>query len=484
MTVGTYADEFAENHFHTMVARNSASAFVPSAGTGFALSRKIIDSFNGDDVFPQDSLTEDYKLSLTLKQKGFHLHYVLETIERLTDQGRVVREYVSTRSRFPSTFRTAVRQKTRWLYGITMQSFKFRDIFKKDEMNFIHKYSLYKDWKAKFGNIVNLFGYMALVYFILSFFFTLPVMYPEGSISWYLCVGLTIMMIERQLMRAIAIKNVYGWKSALIGCFFPPLLPIRMVWGNIINLVATLKAWQQLIRGGKASKSKNPNPKKQKWDKTDHEFLDKSTLRRFHRNLGDVLLEKNVINLEDLKTGLLKSRSAGRRIGDILIENNSLSNEAFLKALAQVQQTLFVPDDVLIATANPFAFDISLLKQLGAVPLYENEDTLVVAVSGGSLGASSESWTGITDKLIRVVYSNHGIVEKVLRGFHSSLGNRISLNMLSENFNRSAEQSLIAMDYAIRKSRSTEEILSEMGILPLESDLTFSDLSDVETPIA
>ena len=34
ITAGTYADEFAENHFTTMVGRYSSGAFVPSAGTG------------------------------------------------------------------------------------------------------------------------------------------------------------------------------------------------------------------------------------------------------------------------------------------------------------------------------------------------------------------------------------------------------------------------------------------------------------------
>jgi len=44
LTVGTYADEFAENHFITMVGRSSTGAFIPSAGTGFVTSRKTIDS--------------------------------------------------------------------------------------------------------------------------------------------------------------------------------------------------------------------------------------------------------------------------------------------------------------------------------------------------------------------------------------------------------------------------------------------------------
>lgn len=43
MVSGTYADEFAENHYSMLVARNALGSFVPSAGTGFTLAREIID---------------------------------------------------------------------------------------------------------------------------------------------------------------------------------------------------------------------------------------------------------------------------------------------------------------------------------------------------------------------------------------------------------------------------------------------------------
>ena len=72
MVTGTYADEFTQNRYQTMKIRNSINAFVPSAGTSFALSRNIIETM-GENIFPVGSLTEDYKLYLELKRKGFHL---------------------------------------------------------------------------------------------------------------------------------------------------------------------------------------------------------------------------------------------------------------------------------------------------------------------------------------------------------------------------------------------------------------------------
>ena len=72
MTIGTYADEFAENHYRTMNTREAMSAVVPSAGTGFVISHQILDAYGDEPIFPEDSLTEDYKLSLTLAQRLQH----------------------------------------------------------------------------------------------------------------------------------------------------------------------------------------------------------------------------------------------------------------------------------------------------------------------------------------------------------------------------------------------------------------------------
>lgn len=110
-----------------------------------------------------------------------------------------------------------------------MQSFKFKDIYKTKKLSFVGRYSLYKDWKAKYGNLLNLLGYPFLIYFIVSLFIELPVIYPKYSLSWTLSLVITIMMIERQLFRGVSVYNVYGLISVFFSCLFPPLLPIRFV---------------------------------------------------------------------------------------------------------------------------------------------------------------------------------------------------------------------------------------------------------------
>ena len=217
LTSSTYADEFAEHHFRTMVMRDELG-FVPSAGTGFAIGRRVLDAFRDEDLLPRNSLTEDYKLSLTLRMRGFRVHYVLEKVPRVDARGRTVWDYIATRSLFPSTLKAAVRQKARWVYGITMQSASMADVFGKSELTFAERTFLYKDLKAKFANFVLLPGYTVLAYFLVQTFaprLQLPVMYPLHSPSWWMCVFLLFMMVERQVLRGRALANVYGrrWRS-------------------------------------------------------------------------------------------------------------------------------------------------------------------------------------------------------------------------------------------------------------------------------
>ncbi|MCE5193089.1 phage adsorption protein NrfB [bacterium] len=373
MTTGTYADEFAENHFRTMQMRDDMSALVPSAGTGFVISHRILENMQTKPLFPEDSLTEDYRLSLVLAKQGFHVHYVLEKVPRLLDNDKVIWDYVATRSIFPATFRTAVRQKTRWIFGITMQSIKASDIFKRDELNLAGRYTIYKDSKAKIANLLVLPGYLVFTYFLISLFVQLPIMYPAYTFSWWLCVFLSVMMVVRQVMRAIAIKNVYGFKSVVAACLLPPLMPIRLIYGNIINMCATISAWKLLLFRPKKEKQKT----KIVWNKTDHEFLSQHVLYRYYRNIGDELLEKGVLDPTTLRTALKQSRQQGVRLGDVLLQNRSVTEDQLIQAVSSVQHRLFVKN--LGAFSADVSIDKGELEELLVYPLMKTEDYWVFA---------------------------------------------------------------------------------------------------------
>ncbi len=386
LTTATYADEFAENHYIALVERRNVGAFVPCAGTGFTLSRRLIESYNGEDILPTDSLTEDYLLSLTLYKKGIKLHYVLNKLPRVLKSGKIKTDFITTRSLFPATFKAAIRQKTRWTYGIAMQSIGIKDVFTTEKISFAGRYSFYKDAKTKLVNLVPLFGYIASVYCILALIFNLTPLYDPGTPVFYMAMVVFGMMILHQIFRAYALYNVYGFRSVFFGCLLPPLFPIRLIYGNIINFVATFKAFKLKLFGTKKTvKKKNKeaigkkrnSEKKVKWAKTDHEFLSKQQLRNYRRMLGDVLITQGFLTPAQFRKSLSEvDKEHGEKIGTHLIREGYITKEDFLRSLGFVKHVVYIPTSVLRRLDYQKIlpdFRLEELRQKRILPLaYEN----------------------------------------------------------------------------------------------------------------
>ncbi len=114
---GHYSDEFAEAHGKAMVVRDALGAALPGAGVGCAISRRMLDKLAGEAdgaPFAAQSLTEDYELGLRVKQLGGSARF----LRLRTSAGMLI----ATRSFFPADIGSAVRQKTRWVHGIALQS--------------------------------------------------------------------------------------------------------------------------------------------------------------------------------------------------------------------------------------------------------------------------------------------------------------------------------------------------------------------------
>lgn len=477
MVVGTYADEFAENHYQTMKIRNTVNAFVPSAGTGFAIRREVIEAFEGD-VFPVGSLTEDYKLSLQFMRMGYPLYFVLETISRVDFQGNKVEEYIATRSMFPRTYKAAVRQKTRWIHGITMQSFRLRDLIFDGNLNFQTRYSFYKDWKAKFGNLLVLPAYMVFMYFILYNYFDLPVMYPTYSFSWYLMIALSITMIHRQILRFRAVYKIYGIRSATISTLLPPLIPFRLVLGNIINFHATVNAWMNHLKTDNKKKNAvrtNRRKKKVKWSKTDHEFLDEKILERFRMRVGDRLLSKNLISQKDLKYYLNKSYEEETSLRAVLVKYNVVNEVDVIEAVSLVIGKTFYNGSFgnYIKKNNFHGMNVELFKELNAVPLYLNGNKLTIVAS-----VDFDRWKfeqHFDGYEVDIACTSSERIEKIFSGEDDNpeIYDVLSkLRICIEAGYLSASQALIALKYS-NEGRNMRETLREMGLLVCDEMMLF-----------
>ncbi|MDP2212147.1 MAG: glycosyl transferase family protein [Candidatus Aquicultor sp.] len=395
MTSGTYADEFAENHTKGLVTREMAGGFVPSAGTGFAVSRRILDKLAEDsdagEIFNQQSLTEDYELSLRMQKIGERIHFFVGSVQRILNSGKVRDEFIATREFFPNNFYPAIKQKARWIYGITFQSAK---ILETQDLTWMQKYCIVRDWKAKYANLLVLPGYMLLIYIIVSVITGLPNPYQYSATFRWLTFLVTALTIEKQLVRGIALHKIYGWRSAIVGCFAPPLLPLRLVWGNIINFCATVRAWRIWLFGSPKNRAK--------WDKTDHHYLPTEVLELYRRKLGDLLLEKELVDAAELGS-LLMGMEKDKKLGEHLVESNIATHDELLPVLGELLRTGFIDiDKNLVDASLASVFPESVARKHSILPLLNWTDGILVAAAKPLSNEELESLSKETGLHIKV----------------------------------------------------------------------------------
>lgn len=486
LTTATYADEFAENHYISMVERRNMKAFVPCAGTGFAISRKCIEEFGDEDVLPSNSLTEDYLLSLLLYKKGIAFEYVLDRLPRVMKNGRIRTDFITTRSLFPNTFKAAIRQKTRWTYGITMQSVSMKDVFISKGVSFAGRYSFYKDLKAKIINLLPLLGYIASIYCILAFFFDLTPLYTKDSPVYYMAMAVFVMMIIRQLFRGYALYHVYGFRSVFFGCLIPPLFPIRLIYGNIINFVATARAFRLKLFGDKSTNKKMTGEhkaktkKEVKWSKTDHEFLSRDQLRRYRRMLGDTLIVQGYITAKQFNKALkYADKEHGQKIGTYLIENGVITEEQMVRALGHVKHIQFIPDEVLRKLDYSKAlegFDRERLHALKILPLTYENDVCIVGICNTTTDQDLQAFQTENDLKIKRMYIMEPLIDESLRMTDGNAENDSEKEAGESNVLLSSldfyhtgkisyEQVVLIGIYSMLLNRSEEEIRQYMGII-------------------
>ena len=93
---------------------------MPSNGVGTGFAREILDQLESErgQVFDAESLTEDYEIGVYIHDKGYRQLFAPIT--------KGENGFVATREYFPRTTKTAIRQRTRWVTGISLQCWERR----------------------------------------------------------------------------------------------------------------------------------------------------------------------------------------------------------------------------------------------------------------------------------------------------------------------------------------------------------------------
>lgn len=302
-TANTYIDDFSELHTKDLFIRESIGGVVPSAGVGTCFSQRVLDQLAGEnrgDPFLLGNLTEDYEIGIRIKRAGFRtgiIHYPVERIVRRRKRDgslappQSVLETVAVREAFPVKFRAAVRQRTRWILGISFQTWEQTGWAGSLPM----RYTLLRDRRAPLTHLINMAGYVTLAGVVAQWLFGYtpwsqhiywrPVFRPD-SILWTLVILCTWLLVYRAAQKFISVWHIYNLKQAVFS------IP-RTVVNNLINFVATVQAVRHFI-------SHKISRREIAWLKTDHVFPGEGELSEYNNSIEDLLVEQGLVTQEQI----------------------------------------------------------------------------------------------------------------------------------------------------------------------------------------
>ncbi|WP_369349170.1 MULTISPECIES: glycosyl transferase family protein [Stenotrophomonas] len=386
LIAGVYMDEFAEWHAKDLVVRESVSGMVPSAGVGTCFSRKALlalSAATNNQPFNTDSLTEDYDVGARLAAMGMHSIFARFPVqfrvrrpswfgwgpvrESTQSMALCVREY------FPDNFRASYRQKARWVLGIGLQSWETLGW----RGSLATKYLLARDRKGIVTSFVSIIAYIIFLQLLLFWLLKVtgvwttqfPTIFQAGTWQMNIALITTAALASRVVQRFYFVNKLYGWEHALMS------IP-RMVVGNMINFMATARAWRMfllyLLFG-----------KRMVWDKTMHDFPSASQLVQTRKRLGELLTTWQAVEPERLEEAL-QQQQGGRQqpLGRILVSQGWLDDETLAEAIAFQGDLARAVIDVDYLQAGQFPLSVEACVQWRLLPLPgSTADTLSVAVA-------------------------------------------------------------------------------------------------------
>jgi adsorption protein B len=317
---GLYCDEFAEFQTKDIPVRQMWGTFLPGNGVGTGFSRAVLERLaaaHSNRVFDPECLTEDYETGWRIHAMGCSQIFI--PLRREGDGLLATREY------FPHSFRTAVRQRARWVMGIVLQSWERRGWRASGRQ----QYWLWRDRKGVIGNLLSPVLNLLFVYGVVA--------WGESHLAgrpWLfgfhhpLVKGLfsaTFALSGFQMgVRALCSRRIYGWRFAMG-------VPVRALVGNWLNCAATVRA---LVLYGSAKVRGVPLV----WVKTEHAYPNPAALASEVRPLGQILVGSQFVMQADVDEALAM-KAGGERIGEYLVRVGKLS-EADVYVALSLQQNL------------------------------------------------------------------------------------------------------------------------------------------------
>jgi adsorption protein B len=378
-----YMDEFAEFHTKDLPVRSALTGMTPSAGVATAFHRAamlaLVKEKNGLP-FNTDSLTEDYDVGHRLSAMGFPSTFVRyharvpRQRKAWVRKGMVAhrpRELVATKEFFPDKATTSIRQKARWMLGISIMGWAQLGWFG----SLINRYYLFRDRKALITAPTGMFGYVIVVQ-VLGYL-GIEQLWPEvvdlppvidRQWVWVIVTINFLFLVNRILHRAWFTGTNHGLGHV-------PLTPIRIIVSNLISFGAFWRASRQYL--GHLI-TRRPIA----WDKTQHAYPSLSELQQGSGRLGETLRFWNALSEDDLKRALAAQKNLYRPLGLLLLDLGATDDEHLAEAFAERGETyasMFDPFKIDPAVRDLMSVDEARLY--GAIPLRRHGASLDVAIA-------------------------------------------------------------------------------------------------------
>jgi adsorption protein B len=234
-THGVYCDEFAEMALKDMPVREFLGGFLPSCGVGTGFTREALGRLAetaSNRIFEPVCLTEDYENGYRVHRLGFRQVFLTPS----AGHAAATREY------FPRTVKASIRQKTRWVTGIVLQTWERHGW----SGGAVYAYWWWRDRKAIVGSFVGaacnlLFFYGAAVSLGAHLSGAVnPLRDAPSAASTLLPFGLALQICSLSV-RMVCTARIYGF-------WFACGAPLRASAGNFINSAAAACAIWQFAR--------------------------------------------------------------------------------------------------------------------------------------------------------------------------------------------------------------------------------------------
>ena len=310
---GVYCDEFAENHSRDMVVRSEYACFIPGAGVGTGYRREALEKLalaESNRVFEPTALTEDYDNGLRCYRLGCRQAFV--PLVRSSADGFPA-DFIATREYFPQSWRAALRQRTRWVTGIALQSwerFGWRG-------SLGEVYWLWRDRKGLLGSPLGVLANAIFFYGLVTALWTRAT--PLGA-------HLSVAALGFQLLR-LSVRM--GCVGRIYGAAFSLGVPIRVLCANLLNAAAACGALYLYL-------SARLQHRPLRWLKTEHAYPSRATLVAHRRRLGEILVSSGKVTAAALRHAL-ETRPAGVRLGSQMVQLGYLRESDLYEALSLQQ---------------------------------------------------------------------------------------------------------------------------------------------------